>query len=134
MIKPAFDIQVRTSSEFCDESGTEINFDVEVDSEDADILFKYYPFNPGNIFLNTDGEMLEPNIFHSIDRLGDSSYCESGDECSVGFYMSCPKTLNIGGKFLFTFKNELEETVALILDISKDHAIKTEFVNPSAIS
>jgi hypothetical protein len=129
MIKPHFDIKVSIDKEFCDETGTEIRFEVEVEDYDADLLFKYCPLNTGNLFLNTSGEMLEANTFHSIERCEEAGYCESADEASVNFVLVCADLLQRGGKFLFTFMNEWDETVNLLLDVAEDYSLKTEFVD-----
>lgn len=129
MNKPIFDVKVNIDKEFCDETGIEISFEVEVDSYDADLLFKYYPLNTGNIFLNTSGEMLESNTFHSIDRCDDASYNESIDEQSVYFALICPELQQKDAKFLFTFMNEHQETVNLLLELSEDYSIKTQFMD-----
>jgi hypothetical protein len=129
MIKPNFDIKVSIDKEFCDDDGTEVSFEVEVDACDADLLFKYYPLNTGNLFLTTSGEMLEANTFHSIEKCEDAGYCESADEASVYFTLVCPDLLQRGGKFLFTFMNESEETVNLLLEVAEDYSLKTKFVD-----
>jgi hypothetical protein len=128
MSKPLFDVTVSIDKEFCDETGTEISFEAEIDDYDADLLFKYCPLNTGNLFLNTSGELLEANMFHSIGKCEDASYCESADESSVYFSLVCSDLLQRGGKFLFTFMNELEETVNLLLEVAEDYSLKTEFV------
>lgn len=132
MIQPVFDIKVSIDKEFCNDTGTEISFEVEVDSYDDDVLFKYYPLNTGNLFLNTSGEMLEANTFHSIDKLEDASYFECEDEHSVYFSLVCSDLLQMGGKFLFTFMNESQDTVNLLLEIMKDYSIKTEVVDSTS--
>lgn len=130
MITPSFDIKVSIDKEFCDDAGTEISFEVGVDSYDEDIMLKYYPLNTGNIFLTTSGQLLEANTFHSLDKLEDASYCESGDDDqSVYFTLVCSELLQVGGKFLFTFMNESQEAVNLLLEIMKDYSIKSEFVD-----
>lgn len=73
--------------------------------------------------------MLESNIFHSIDRCDDASYSESIDEQSVYFNLIYPELQQKDAKFLFTFMNEYQETVNLLLELSEDYSIKTQFMD-----
>ena len=132
MIQTPFNVDVRCEEEFCTEKTISLFFTVEVAHEFEELYIMYKNIEGEALYSNSEHKPLCTHTMYSIDSENFESVGYSEPDPELDFVLDCEKLAGEKLKTLFTFINEQEEKVEIMLTI-EGSKVKQEFVDTDQV-